>query len=194
MRKRTLEASPSPEEIKKYINGATYVSLDDSIALQKQLTLDQMVDISVNETPLEELTGNDSDNESMQQNNISRIRIKPSWVTKIVFAQKLDQEKYGAVMTVIPPYRIKRLDTRLLWIASAILTQVKEVWEETCTIPMRTCKWHGWLLTYLTKYSFDSTSLPRTKNSPYKNKFIIPSQKQLKNYELDRTLYINQAI
>jgi hypothetical protein len=72
--------SPSPEVIAKYIHGATYVSLDDSIAIQKQLTLDEMVDITINSTPREELN-DDSDNEFVQQNNTSfRIRVKPNWV------------------------------------------------------------------------------------------------------------------
>ena len=172
MRKRALEASPSPEVIAKYIHGATYISLDDSIDLQKQLTIDEMVDITINPSSREEINDN-SDNEFGQQNNTNfRIRAKPNWVTKIVFAQKLDEEKYGAVMTVIPAYRSKGLDTRLLWIISAVLTQLKELWEETCAIPMCTSKWHGWLLTYLTKHCFDSIALPRTRSTPYKSKFI----------------------
>ena len=86
--------------------------------------------------------------------------------------EKADKEKYGAIMNVISIYQNSWLDTWLIWITPAIITQVKELWEATRALTMRTSKWHGWLLTYLTKNCLDSFDLLRSKLTPYKNKFI----------------------
>ena len=171
MRKRALESSPSPEVIEKCIHGATYVTLDDCIELQKKLTVDETIDIRINDIP-EETIDSLSDDNLVQHGNTDNIRVRPNWVTKIIFAQKVDKERYGAIMNVIPIYQNSGLDTRLIWITSAILTQVKELWEATCALTMCTSKWHGWLLTYLTKHCLDSFNLRRSKLTPYKNKFI----------------------
>ena len=110
MRKRALESSPSPEVIEKCIHGATYVTLDDCIELQKKLTVDETIDIRINDIP-EETIDSLSDDNLVQHGNTDNIRVRPNWVTKIIFDQKVDKERYGAIMNVIPIYQNSILDT-----------------------------------------------------------------------------------
>ena len=59
-------------------------------------------------------------------------------------------DSYGSRFPIIPQFKCKVMDSRIVWITAGILTLVKEVWMITDKIEIRKTNWHGWLLTYLT--------------------------------------------
>ena len=81
------------------------------------------------------------EDEEHDPNQFEVISTKPIyWITSTVHAQKLDVGHYGASMPVLPSFSNRDIDTRLIWITSAIISQNQCIWQSTCNIPMFTSK------------------------------------------------------
>ena len=82
----------------------------------------------------------------------------------------MDIEKYGCDFPPLCIYnRSNKIDTRLIFCLSAMLTRVRELWSLTTKVPMRTSKWHGWMLTYLSDKCFSGckVNVRLTALNPY---------------------------
>ena len=74
-----------------------------------------------------------------------------------------------------------------------MMTQVKECWNQTTKIDMYTSKWHGWLLTYLSKKYLSGYNLSRATNIPYKYKYISSVDKICEKMPFDRGYTYNPS-
>jgi hypothetical protein len=79
----------------------------------------------------------------------------------------MDSQKYGTDFAPLIACR-SSLDTRLIFCMCAIVSRVRPIWYMTTKIPMRTSKWHGWLLTYLSMNCFSAHKIDgNTSYNPY---------------------------
>ena len=152
---RASEKYPDPSYFDKFIHGSTYVPLEDSMAMHRDIG--------------KECTRNFT----WLNDNVTTCR--QNFHSRIYTCQKLDIDRYGPSFATCPSFyhTKKSFDFRLTWILCALLTRVKELWIATNDIYMYQNKWHGWFLAYLTRKSFCTSSNRRThKDCPFKLKFV----------------------
>jgi hypothetical protein len=46
-------------------------------------------------------------------------------------------------------------NTSLIWTIAELICRVKKLWKIVTQAELRTSKWHGWMLTYMTKHCFN---------------------------------------
>ena len=95
-------------DVKKYLDGATYMSLDDSISLQRKVSRDIKI-------PIIDATGN-------------ILYCKRNWIENIIYAQKCNKDGYGAQFPIVPKFGSSVCSTKILWILVSLLSSVKELW------------------------------------------------------------------
>ena len=130
--------------MERCLYGSTYVDIDDSMQLQYEVGKGNGIIITL-----------DRNNHRLS----SIINTRRSWIPYIVHCQKLDVGKYGARFPDIPPLSCKNTDTRVLWLLSGMLVCVKELLIITERCEIHDSRWHGWLLTYLTRKCFPSVRI-----------------------------------
>ncbi len=116
-------------------------------------------------------------------NNI--VFVKRNWIQSIMHCQVNDKGGYGARFHVIPQYFSRTADTRMMWILSGMLVCVKQLWSITDKCEMSISKWHGWMLSYLTKKCFPSVSLRTDHKNPMKTKHISSIPKLMEKLHID---------
>ena len=162
LRKRSIESGPSDEVVATCLFGSTYIDIDD--AMQLQYEVGKGKGIKINLAP---------NNPGMP----SEVNTRRSWIPSIVHCQKLDAGGYGARFSDIPQFSYPSTDTRVLWILSGMLVCVKELWISTDKCEIHVSKWHGWLMTYLTRKCFPSVKIVPERFTPIKNKFVTTVDK-----------------
>ena len=96
LRRRSVEAAPSIDAIAKCLDGATYISLDDAMIMQRELTKDNEVHIVIDDR--------------VDKDPIT-IDALANWVTNIIYPQKVDIEQYGAQFATVPIFSNSSTDT-----------------------------------------------------------------------------------
>ena len=101
--------------------------------------------------------------------NLPDIRkyFKKSWPSCIFPCQILND--YGARFPSIPAFNSNVHHTELLWTLSALLTRSETLWQLTVHLELRTSRWHGWLLIYLTKQCFPNIARRQDTKDPFKS-------------------------
>ena len=94
-------------------------------------------------------------------------------------------DSYGARFPVIPQFSCGHTDTSILWILSGMIDLIKELWERTDKCEMVVTKWHGWLLTFLTKKCFPSITIKADTISPIKSKFVTTTKKLMEKLDVE---------
>ena len=151
---RAAEKYPDPSYFDKFLHGCTYVPLEDSMAMHR--------DVGKENTR----------NFTWENGNVTTC--SQNWPSRIYICQTLDVDQYGPSFSTSPAFHHRRsFDFRLIWIMCSLLTRVKELWIATNEIDMKQNKWHGWILAYLTRKSFSASQHHRShKDCPFKLKFV----------------------
>ena len=82
--------------------------------------------------------------------------------------QKFDMDGYLTIFPTLPTLSRCPVDTKLLWILSALLTRVKKLWMLTDQCKMQQSRWHGWILAYLGKICSKHILCRTEKKNPFK--------------------------
>jgi len=146
--------------VKKYVQGATYVSLHDSMLLQETLYTDRCIEVVDLRTAS---SGNEEE---------ATVIIHRSWPQHINIIQKEDASGYGYPFEAIS--RVARAPGRLpvmmFWTLMGCLTSCKELWRavDSKRRPFRYDSWEGYMLTHLAHHylTYERISYPR--NTPFK--------------------------
>ena len=139
IRERAKTAGPTDDMLKKCVEGATYVGLEDSMSMQHDIGEDNCIQVVL-------------DNVVSECPHV--VDTKRNWIKSIIHCQKMDKGGYGAWFPSTPSYKCNDRDSRMVWLLSGMTLCVKELWCLTDKVDMYCSKWHGWLLTYLTKNCF----------------------------------------
>ena len=160
MREWAMTSGPSDDVMKKCLHGATYVGLEDALLMQYEVGQDKSIKVLC-------------DNESPDYTNV--IHTKIIWIQSIIHCQTTDI--YGARFPLIPSFVSTSTDTILIWMLSGMFVYVKELCRSIDTFEMVKSKWHGWLLTFLTRKCFPSVNIRPDRITPFKGKFVtnVPS-------------------
>ena len=151
MREEALRISQSID-YEPYMYGSTFVPLEVAMTLQREVM--------------------DEDCEALNDErgeNLPDIRkyFKKSWPSCIFPCQILND--YGARFPSIPAFNSNVHHTELLWTLSALLTRSETLWQLTVHLELRTSRWHGWLLIYLTKQCFPNIARRQDTKDPFKS-------------------------
>ena len=154
-----------PEELDEYLEanckGSTYMPLDDALKLQKILGGDKRIKVMVTNAV------NDTANEK---------EFCPNWPPNLVWLHHYDG--FGCKFGQLPPFKTKEvdhIDSRLIWILTALVTHIPQLWEATIASLNSTEQWNGWLLAYCAKECFPHKKARNCKkNNPFKKILSIP--------------------
>lgn len=72
-----------------------------------------------------------------------------------------------------------------------MLVCVKELWRDTDNCEIFVSKWHGWLLTYLTKQCFPSVVVKTDNFNPIKSKFVSTIKKMIDKMGIEERINFN---
>lgn len=161
-RRRAKELFPNPQDFEKYAHGSTYISLEDSVSIQKSIGTEQLIDVEWDQRGQDE-------NEEDLPDTINMCR--RNWCSHIFLCQKMDAGKYGERFPVLPTFSSNdnATNNKVLFILSSLLTSVKELWSLTDQVsPMRQSEWHGWVLAFLSSKCFPHITCGRDKRNPFK--------------------------
>ena len=150
-------------DVKKYLDGATYMSLDDSISLQRKVSRDIKI-------PIIDATGN-------------ILYCKRNWIENIIYAQKCNKDGYGAQFPIVPKFGSSVCSTKILWILVSLLSSVKELWCILDNKKKKTTEWYGWMMVYVTKHCFSSIGIRTSRKCPFKFEHINTCPKILKKMD-----------
>ena len=97
---------------KPYYNECTYVSIEDVMLTQNSIGNEQLV----------RMTWDAESN--YQEDNVQLV--KRNWPKNILMCQKFDMDGYGTIFPTLPSLSRCLVDTKLLWILSALLKRVNK--------------------------------------------------------------------
>ena len=164
------------KDVDKCLLGSTFITIEDAMCLQQYLSEDQAIKIVKDDSP---------------DCPITEVTCIPNWVKRIIFCQKIDPEKYGSRFPKLLQFQVTEIDTRLVWILSACLLRIPELWNATTKIQMRTSNWHGWLLSYLSSHCFPHVSSFSSRYSPFKKNQIKTITDLCKKIKINGNVNIN---
>ena len=75
-----------------------------------------------------------------------------------------------------------------------MLLRVKEVWYNVSKTPLHTSKWHGWLLSCLTKKCLYNYSFYGTKGNPFKSCHITSVSRLIQKLQIVNTVSVNDYV
>ena len=58
-------------------------------------------------------------------------------------------------------------DTRLVWMVDSLLSRIESLWQLVEKVEMRTSRWNGWMLNFLTKQFFDQGNRCQDKSDVF---------------------------
>ena len=119
----------------KYIKGATYVSLETCMDLQKE-TINRKTKAMV---------------DNCETLPIER-HFNAYWSLSLYPCQTANS--HGVKFAKVPSFS-NNVDTCIIWIVASLLLQVEQLWRIICNVPLYTSEWYGWMLVYLTKNCFN---------------------------------------
>jgi len=144
----------------KYSKGATFVSLENSILLQEEMTnkcIKGTLDHRTDSPPV-------------------CLNFNKYWPLCLYPCQ--NTTNYGIIFPKTPNFHSNEVDTRYIWTLATMLIRVESLWQSVCKVPFFTSQWHGWMLVYLTKNCFNYASIHRqAKNDPFKLRYISSAEK-----------------
>ena len=146
--------------IGEYYKGATYISLEDAMALQKKISKDIKIPV-IND-----------------QENI--IYCRRNWLERIIYAQKCNEDGYGAQFAIVPNFRSKEYNTQILWNLVTLISSNAELWNVLDNVEKKTKNWHGWMMTFITKHCFHDIIIKGHKSCPFKYEYINTTTKFMK--------------
>ena len=120
----------------KYTKGATFVSLENSMSMQKEM-LNQTISAFVDHC----------DSPTVW------FEFKKYWPLVLYPCQNMTT--YGVIFPKVPNFCCNVVDTRNIWTLAALLCRIETLWKVTTEVSLYTKKWHGWMLVYLTKQCFN---------------------------------------
>jgi len=118
---------------KKYMKGATYMRMEDCIALQSMLASDDTVTLRESVTTAVELS-----------------RSYASLWPKVLVWIHPAECSYGARFHSLPALRSRTINSQLLWFLLGMLSMIPEIWFATVNSLRFTAQWNGWFLRYIT--------------------------------------------
>jgi len=116
-------------DFSKHMKGATYMTMEDSVALQKNLCSDEFVTLT--ESSTSEVEGAKS--------------FVLLWPKSLVWVHPAGC-CYGARFNDLPLLRSLEGSTQLAWFLLGMLTMIPEVWSCTVRTLTSTTQWNGWFL------------------------------------------------
>ena len=128
----------------KYCIGATYVPLEYTILMKKDLLNSGGIIKSIIDD-----RGVDANGNQLPEITLSYPKY---WPSILYPCQKMD--KYGAMFQTVPLFSSKKVSPHklsLCWMISSLLLSCQEFWTVISSQQMRTSSWYGWTLVYLTK-------------------------------------------
>lgn len=167
-RENARKNNPSQEIIDKCLIGAIYIELEDAMVLQHEIGSDNIINVLC---------------DHYEYVGPKVIETKRSWLSSIIYAQKLDS--YGARFPVLPQFTCKKMDTRVVWMLSVMITLVKELWSRTDKCDMVVSKWHGWMLAFLTGKCFPFSAIRNERMNPYKPSDIRTNEEILEKFNME---------
>ena len=97
--------------------------------------------------------------------------IKKAWPTLIFPLQRND--KFGAPFPVIPKLNTSNYNTSFLWVVCALMSRVDSLWFSIIKMnEFHQSKWHGWLLSYVSKSCFPHLCRRNDKKDPFKYSIV----------------------
>jgi hypothetical protein len=154
------------------VQGSTYVPVMAAITLQRELQTKEITMI------WDDRVGVDGNNNPLP-NQISIC--KKIWPSVLYPLQK--NNSYGAYIPCVPYCKSNDKSTSMLWVVGTLLTRVEILWQAIIDMNggLHQSKWHGWMLTWLTKQCFMNHSNRMTaKNDPFKYSCIKTYQDMAK--------------
>ena len=141
----------STERVEKCCEGATFMTLEDSLRVQK-----------MNKDGERHVVRTKVDGEWKEHHYV------PSWPGCLVNVHPFD--RYGASFPILPKmYDGGMSDTRLAFYLTAMHGALPALWESSNNCIQTVASWEGWLLSYLARKCFPSCQV-RGKNNPFKFK------------------------
>ena len=141
---------PSMEEVEQCCKGATFVTLEDSLKLQKMNKSGRSRVVSVKE-----------------EGTWEKRHYVPPWPGCLVNVHPFNQ--YGASFPILPKMYDGLSDTRLVFYLAAMHANLPTIWDSSCDNVRIITDWEGWLLAYLGHKCFSSCYV-KGKNSQFKFK------------------------
>ena len=152
----------SSVEIDSCCTGATYISIEDAICLQKKVSTDNLIPVMT------------------ENGHITHVQ--RNWLDTIIYSQKCDMNNFGAQFPIIGTFGNYEYSTRMFWLLSRVLVSVKELWKVLDEIPKNVKIWHGWIMTFLTRECFKDISIRSSSCSPFKYSQINSYEKLIKKF------------
>ena len=162
MKKHTLWLTKGIN-FEKYIEGSTYITIDDALLLQENFNKVNMIKVR------------------SQGNNI--VHCKRNWNQHIIYSQKLDKNKYGAQFPIIPYLRKNNIKTENLWTLLSMMIYVKEMWQVIDEKEKNVKEWDGWFLTFVSKECFKEYNVKSDRLCPFRYSYIDSLTKFLNKME-----------
>jgi predicted GIY-YIG superfamily endonuclease len=142
-----------------YVDGATYVSLSDSMKLQKNISESSVIDIIV---------------ERKQNNRMEEVEAacERSWSPAINFIQMEDATGFGYPLKAIKRCTSYDVDSpvMMMWMVASALVGSKDIWEAVDQKRgfFRYDGWDGYLLTHLYGVCMKHDEITSPRGSPFK--------------------------
>ena len=166
--KKDAEMNIQHIDFDEYIDGSNYIPVMVAVTLQRELKV--------------KLTKMIWDCHGLDQNGNQLPSLtytcKKIWPSVLYPVQKNDT--YGAYFHAVPYCNASNANTSMIWIVSSLLTRLESLWQSVIEMDegLFQSKWHGWMLTYLTKKCFSNSKNCRTqKTDPFKFSYINTHKK-----------------
>ena len=166
-RERAKIGCPSEDVIRSHVDGSTYISAENAMKIQQNISEDQCIRIKLDDT-----LDDDEYDENVSVNEPTIITCKRNWPPFIVFSQLVDSEGYGCNFPLVPYFNKKSIGCQIIWSLSEMLTKIPHLWLLTDEITNSISQWQGWLLTYLATRSFPSYAIKGDSKNPFKRTFV----------------------
>jgi hypothetical protein len=150
---------------KEHCRGATFVTLQDAIAMEIELRQSSRRVVT-----------------RQQGNQAIRIHFEPSWPSMILVIHPVDS--WGAKMPVVPKMADTQNDNRGVWLVTAMMSSVPPLWKIISDAVADANAWYGWMLTYVAQKCFPNAKATKvaSKNNPFR---IVKTVAQLRQLFFD---------
>lgn len=181
----------------KHCSGATFVALEECIEAElalrhdgpslltvteskkedhgqpKQDKLDRLITAEQGGSTLTTEQESETDAEGQEEQLVSKqVHFRPSWPTSILRVHPADS--FGEAFQALPMMRNNKQgahDYRGLWIVTAMLAYIPQVWKVVTQHVTSDQQWYGWLLSYTTRRCLGITRSCSGKGSSQQNPF-----------------------
>ena len=175
-KKRLADHKYGDYNFQPLLYGATYVPLEIAMAIQKESNNPYMTVII-------------DDKKDREGNPLPPVSIKNKiyWPPSLFPCQKMT--KWGAIFPLIPKFKSKNTNTRTLWLVSSIIIGIQEEWNFVRDGQMKKSDWRGWLLVYLTKFCFTSSTKRQGNGDVFSFKYISTVDKMKEKFPDEASIF-----